>query len=145
MELGVNRPLVGVSSLEAIAYDYRSGIYNNQKYHKIFVVLDAKLDQFFIQEFTLSNITTKPIYPPKIIACDQITNFLPKDKFLLAGSAKSLIAPKLKDQKFKFILSTETDYIKAVNVGLLAGEIYKRDGNKVAVVDISYIRKPRIS
>ena len=70
---------------------------------------------------------------------------LPKGKFLLAGSAKSLIAPKLEDQKFKFILSAETDYIKAVNVGLLAEEIYKSNGRKAAGADISYIRKPRIS
>ena len=143
MQLGTDFPAIGVGSLYAIAYDYRLGSYHNQQYQKILVVMDARLDEFFIQEFAIKDGVLTVEYEAQVIACDEIKNYLPKEKFLLAGSAKSLVHQQLGAGQSLAILADGEDYIKAGNVALLARELHQKgvsDG-----IDIAYIRKARIS
>jgi tRNA threonylcarbamoyladenosine biosynthesis protein TsaB len=138
LKLAANLPLILINTLEAIAYDYKNSG------QKILVVIDAKLDELFIQEFSVqqSNLISKliPAYEPKLIGLNELSNFLPQGKFILAGNAKSLINEQLKNSDY---ISSGDDWVKASNLALLAQEIYKQ--NPEVNYDAIYIRKPRIS
>lgn len=128
--VATNLPVVAVSSLEVIAYSYR----NQNK--KVLVVNDASLGELFVQEFD-ENYT--PVLEPILISLEEIGNYLPKDEFILAGSAKNMIKNDLKNA----VIFESNDFIDAKNVALLGEEIFKKNGavNSEAL----YIRKPRIS
>jgi tRNA threonylcarbamoyladenosine biosynthesis protein TsaB len=137
LKLATNLPLIAVSSLQAIAYEYK-----NSGYEKILVVMDAKLDELFIQEFFVENNTLKSILEPQLISLGEIVDFLPKEKFLLAGNAGELISGSLKNHQY--FSSEKNDYVSATNVALLAQDIYKNNPKEINS-DALYIRKPRIS
>lgn len=128
--IATDLPVVGVSSLEAIAYSYK----NENK--KILVANDASLGELFIQEF---DEKLKPVSEASLIKFDELTNFVPKDGFVLAGSAKNLI----KDDLAGAIISDQKDFIDAKNVGLLGKEIFEKNGKTNP--DALYIRKPKIT
>ncbi len=135
LEISTNLPVIAVNSLEAIAYSYLC----SGKKGKILVVNDARLEEFFIQEFTIENNQLKPIFEPMMIAVDELKNFLPKEQFILAGSAKNMI----KDNLENAIISDEEDFIDAKNIALLAAEslLPNHDSKSSAL----YIRQPKIS
>jgi len=123
ISLASNLPLIGIGSLEAIAYNHI-----NSGYIKILVAVDAKMDEFFIQEFQLSNGKLIANYEAKLILAQDIENYYPEENFLLAGTSKN-------------------DIITAENIALIAREIYNQIGNKnqSLPIDMVYIREPRIS
>ncbi len=133
-----NIKLITINSLEALAYDYVGNYEGN-----ILVILDAKLDEFFIQEFKINSSSLKAKYKePQLIKYEDVKNYLPKNNFLIVGSGKE-IAAKFIDDKARFEVSKKEDLIKACNVGLLAQKIYQEEGETKN--DIMYIRKPKTS
>jgi len=133
LAITTNLPVISINSLEAVAYSY----VNERK--RILVVNDARLDEFFIQEFSTENNQLKPSFEPMMIAVEELKNFLPKEQFILAGSAKNMI----KDNLENAIISDEEDFIDAKNIALLAAEKYlpNHDSKSSAL----YIRQPKIS
>lgn len=137
LKLATNLPLIAINSLEAIAYEYK-----NSGYKKILVVMDAKLDELFIQEFLVENNILKSVTEPQLISTGEIGDFLPKEKFFLAGNAQELISDSLKNHQY--FSSGKSDYVNATNIALLAQGIYKNNPEEINS-DALYIRKPRIS
>ena len=140
LAIATKLPIIGFSSLEVIAYNYCSGINDNNNYQKILVVNDAKLDEFFIQEFVIQNNTIKAIFEPTLISSKNIKKFLPpEEQFLLAGSAKLMI----KDATKNAIIFEQEDFIDAKNIALLASKKYVANDNKN--LSALYIRQPKIT
>ena len=133
-----NIPLVALNNLEVLAYDYISDYEGN-----ILVVLDAKLEEFFIQEFVISAKNLIPKYvDPKLIKQEEIDDYLPESEFLIIGSGKE-IAQKIITRK-DFKISEKADIIQAKNLALLAIENYKKD-QKDFDEEILYVRQPIIT
>ena len=103
-------PVVAISSLEVIACAY---LERNLGCKKILVVNDARLEEF--------------------------KDFLPNEKFILAGSAKNMIKDDLKNA----IIYEQEDFIDAKNIALLAEEKYSPNHNLES--SALYIREPKIS
>jgi tRNA threonylcarbamoyladenosine biosynthesis protein TsaB len=141
LKISTKLPVIGINTLETIAYHYRNACYKEQKYAKILIVNDAKLDEVFIQEFNVKNNRLTSIYEPKLISIEEVVEFFPKEKFLLAGSAKNMILPFVKNINH-YILSQDDNFIDAVNIALLAKDLSANDDNNNIPL---YIRKPKIS
>ena len=103
------------------------------------VVNDARLEEFFIQEFIIENNQLKPSFEPMMIAVGELKSFLPKEQFILAGSAKNMI----KDSLENAIIFDQEDFIDAKNIALLAEEKYSK--NQDSKSSALYIRQPKIS
>jgi tRNA threonylcarbamoyladenosine biosynthesis protein TsaB len=135
LAIATNLPVIAVNSLEVIAYHYLQ----KSDATKILVVNDARLAEFFIQEFTIENNQLEPSIEPMLISINELVNFLPKEKFILAGSAKNIIKNNLENA----LISLEEDFIDAENIALLAEEKYLK--NKNTNSSALYIREPKIS
>ena len=163
LAIATNLPVFAVNSLEAIAYSYFIGLEGLEReenskavfsdksrcqsyfsgttmgVNKILVVNDARLEEFFIQEFVVENRKLKSSFEPMIIRVDELKDFLPSENFLLAGSAKNIIKDDLKNA----IISSEEDFIDAKNIAFLAAEKYPE--NHILESSALYIRQPKIS
>ncbi len=135
LAISTNLPVIALNSLEVIAYSYLE----KSDCKKILVVNDARLEEFFIQEFAIENNQLKDSFEPMMIKVEELKDFLPKEKFLLAGSAKNMI----KDNLEQAIIFPETDFIDAKNIALLAEEKYLKNHNSKS--SALYIREPKIS
>jgi tRNA threonylcarbamoyladenosine biosynthesis protein TsaB len=122
-------PVITVGTLEAFAYQYR----NNAQ--KIVVIIDAKLDEFFIQEFEVMNKNLVAKYSPKILKKTKILEILPQDDFFLAGNS-GIIVPNAK-------YAQPSNTVESKNIICLAKEKYSK--NKFFFEDLSYMREPIIS
>jgi tRNA threonylcarbamoyladenosine biosynthesis protein TsaB len=129
-------PVVAISSLEVIACAY---LEKNWECKKILVVNDARLEEFFIQEFVIENGQLKSSFEPMMIKLEELKDFLPNEKFILAGSAKNMIKDDLKNA----IIYEQEDFIDAKNIALLAEEKYSPNHNLKS--SALYIREPKIS
>ncbi len=136
LAITTNLPIIAVNSLEAIAYSY---LEQAQKCGKILVVNDARLEEFFIQEFIIKNQQLKASFEPMMISIDELKDFLPNEQFLLAGSAKNMIKDNLKNA----IILPQEDFIDAKNIALLAQEKYSQNHDLKS--SALYIREPKIS
>jgi tRNA threonylcarbamoyladenosine biosynthesis protein TsaB len=134
LAISTDVPIVAVSSLAAIAYKYL----NQQR--KILVVNDARLDEFYLQEFEVENGCLKSNFEPIMIKDDQINEFILEEEFVLAGSAKHMIEGGLG----KATIFPEDDFIDAANIAILGKEIFEKRGAG-AKNQALYIRKPKIS
>lgn len=140
LAIATNLPIIAVNSLEVVAYGYFAFCHSDlSKHNKILIVNDARLEEFFIQEFTIKDNQLKPSFEPALITANAFKNFLPKEEFLLAGSAKNII----KDNLTNAIISPEEDFIDAKNIALLAEEKYLKGNNLKS--STLYIRQPKIS
>jgi tRNA threonylcarbamoyladenosine biosynthesis protein TsaB len=137
LKLATKLPLISFNSLEIIAYDYKNCA------AKILVIMDAKLDEVFIQEFSSDNGLLTPAYPPRLISYNEIDQFLPQENFYLAGNAHHLVTNN--NQIINH--DAREDRVKATNLGLMAQEIYQQSLSTYVSNDSQalYIRKPRIS
>lgn len=127
-------PLILVNSCEVIAYKYR------HKSGRIFVALDAAMDEFFCAEFLAENGKIKQVTEPRLVTLEDLSKILPKEKFFLCGSGKKSINKK----DFHFEMSDEEDVIEASLVGLLALEKFQ-NGEISENLDPIYLRAPRIT
>ena len=143
LKLATNLPLIALGSLEVIAYKYYLMNGEEQYCKKILVVNDAKLEEFFVQEFSIEDNEIKASFEPTLIAAKDINNFLPEKKFILAGSAKLLI----KDLEENAIIFSEEDFIDAKNIAILASQKYQQNPRDFAISSCKtlYIRDVKIS
>jgi tRNA threonylcarbamoyladenosine biosynthesis protein TsaB len=139
LAIATKLPVIAFSSLEVIAYNYYSRVVNNNDYQKILVVNDAKLDEFFIQEFVIEGNKIKSTFKPTLINSKEIKKFLPQQQFLLAGSAKLMIKDEIKNA----IVFEQEDFINAKNIALLALEKYAISNPRE--LSALYIRQPKIT
>lgn len=122
-------PIVTVGTLEAFTYEYK-----NQS-DKIIAIIDAKLGEFFMQEFTVINENIIANYSPKLLKKEEIINILPQDEFLLIGNCD------IKCHNAKY--SQASNLIKCRNIISLAQKKYSK--NKSFFEELSYMREPAIS
>ena len=157
LKLATNLPLILLNSCEVIAYKYR------KRAEKIFVVLDARADEFFYAEFEGqilkqvqddSNCKYSPnrhpelvsgSIPPQLSSLSDLPNIFPSTNFFLCGSGKKIAEKILTEKNCKFEISTEEDVIEADLVGLLALEKFHNSTEFSENLDPIYLRAPRIS
>ena len=133
LKLSTNLPLILVNSCEAAAFKYRD------KSGKIFVTLDASMNEFFCAEF----LTLKQVSEPQLAKPNELSQIAPQEKFLLCGSGKKIAAEILKKENFQFKMSDEEDVIEADLVGLLAYKKF-RAGEISENLNPIYLRMPRV-
>jgi tRNA threonylcarbamoyladenosine biosynthesis protein TsaB len=122
-------PIVTVGTLEAFAYEYK-----NQS-NKIIALIDAKLGEFFIQEFEVVNQNLIAKYPAKLIKKENILNIFPQDEFLLVGNSDI--------ECHNANYSQKSSLIKCQNIIYLAKKKYSK--NNFSFEELSYMREPSIS
>jgi tRNA threonylcarbamoyladenosine biosynthesis protein TsaB len=134
LKIAANLPLVLVNSCEVVAYKYRnfSG--------KIFVALDAKIDEFFCAKFVGENGKVKAASNLELVRFEDVKEFFNEDDFLLCGSGKKIIKESLKS---KFEMSDEEDFIEAELIGMLAYEKFQVEGESKNLNPV-YLREPKI-
>lgn len=140
INLALKTPLIALNNLQLIAYDYLD--YQGA----LLVVMDAKLDEFFIEEFVVENgILSKKNsgknLGPILIRYEEINSHLPKEHFMIVGSGKEIAKDFIKDRNF--IISEKEDKIKAINIANLAAEIYGK--NQAHDNEILYVRGVNIT
>lgn len=133
LKIATNLPLILLDSLEVLAFKHR------KKSSEIFVVIDAKMDEFFIATFK----ENKQILESQLVKIHEVSSFAPKSDFILCGSGKKIIAPLLTKNNSKF--EDEDDIIEADLVGLLAYEKIHDTGEIITNNDALYLRKPQIT
>ena len=130
IKLATNLPLILINSCEAVAYKYR------EKAQKVFVLLDARADDFFYSEEGS---------PPQLAKLNDLLEIFPKENFFLCGSGKKIAAEILKKENQKFEMAEEEDEIEADLIALLAYEKFKKGEKNSEDLDPIYLRAPRIS
>ena len=147
LKIATKLPLILLTSLEVIAYKYR------KKHHNIFVAIDAKMDEFFIANFSIENEKLTILLEPQLVSFDLIKNFLPKEPFFLCGSGKKTIAKicqeshekNPKENKIEFLMEDDEDMVESDSLGLLAHERFIALKNPDANLDPLYLRNAKIS
>jgi len=86
LALGLDVSVVGVSVLNAIAYQYKFGLTGIQS--PLMVALDARRGEVFMQTFAIDGVASSA---PMVVALENIATQLPKEPFCLAGSGSQLI------------------------------------------------------
>jgi tRNA threonylcarbamoyladenosine biosynthesis protein TsaB len=136
LKLATNLPLILVNSCQATAYKYR------ENFAKIFVLIDAKANEFFYAEFDQKIVKHAE---PKLAKLEELSQIFPKEKFFLCGSGKKIAAEILQKEKYQFEINEEEDEVEADLVGLLAYEKFKSGEEFSTNLNPIYLRGPRIS
>lgn len=135
LALATDRPLVGITTLEAIAQGTpaveRTG-------RTILVVLDSRRGDFFIQGFD-SDI--QPLTPPQAVAPDDLAALFPGDALLLAGDAAGAALAVLHTAGREAVASQGSALPDARLVGALAA-LQPLSDRPVAPL---YLRAPDVS
>ena len=122
--------VITVGSLESFAYEYKD------KANKILAVIDAKLAEFFVQEFAIINDDLTVKSQAKILKKSQILAFLlENNNFLLVGNCDFDMKNIKKAQK--------SNLIHCRNIIALAKKKYSQ--NKTNFEKLSYLREPSVS
>lgn len=130
IKLATNLPLILINSCEAIAYKYR------EKSKNIFVLLDARADDFF---YSYKNSK------PKLAKLEDLSNIFPREPFFLCGSGKNIVTKILTKETFKFEISENEDELAASFIALLAHKKFQTAQSGSKNLDPIYLRLPRIS
>jgi len=132
-KLATNLPLILVNSCEAAAFRHR------ERFGEIFTLLDAGMDEFFGAKFFAENGAIKEVIKPHLIRLEDLSEFLPKEKFFLCGSGKNLIDGK------KFLCEfAKEDAFEADAIGLAALEKFHA-GEISEDINPIYLRAPKVT
>jgi tRNA threonylcarbamoyladenosine biosynthesis protein TsaB len=134
LKLSTNLPLILINSCEAVAFKHR------ERFGEIFVLLDAGMNEFFGAKFFIENGVTKTVLESQLIRHEDLSEFLPKEKFFLCGSGKNLINAK----NFQCEIAEKDDEIEADLIGLLALEKFYAGWISENLNPV-YLRAPRIT
>ncbi len=96
LALGLNIPVIGVSALEAIAFQHNNN--GNNARGPIIVAMDAKRGEIFTQMFSSSG---EHLGMPEAVAFDQIKDFIPDQPFRIAGSGSNAIIDTTEEHSFE--------------------------------------------
>ncbi len=143
LKIATNLPLILLNSCEVLAHKYRN------KSEKIFVLIDAKADEFFYAKFDNNLNSSEPHSEPNLAKLEDLLKIFPQEKFFLCGSGKKIAGEILKNTNSKFEMSDDEDEIEADMAGLLAYQKLQNDefndGFFGKSLNPIYLRSPRIS
>jgi tRNA threonylcarbamoyladenosine biosynthesis protein TsaB len=135
LKLATNLPVILLNSCEVVAEKYRD------KSSQILVTIDAGMSEFFCASFVDGKISSEI----ELLKKDEVIKLLPKDRFLLCGSGKTVIAETLKRAgRLDFSLTEDEDIITADLVGSLAHQKFLTQKSGDEDLSPIYIRKPKI-
>jgi tRNA threonylcarbamoyladenosine biosynthesis protein TsaB len=150
IKMATNIPLIMFSTLEAIAYNYLDKWKDD-----LIVILDAKLDELFIQTFDANSLfsnkfgeslnnNSEPSSEPKLIQRGDINKYITQNNPLIVGSGKEIARNIISDKAIKISSQDEDDHIKASNIALMAAKIYSQKNYKEQENKILYVREASI-
>jgi tRNA threonylcarbamoyl adenosine modification protein YeaZ len=114
LKLATNKPLVGISGLQALAFSTSST-------GEIVVAMDARKDMVYMQTFSNDK---KPKSLPLIATHDQAISLLPKQYFTLLGSGAKYLIDAI-DTSFEYL--SKTNFIDAKHIAHAANYLIKDD------------------
>lgn len=89
MALALDIPIVAITSLEALAFEYA---YNNENYSgNIMVAIDARRGEFYMQEFAVLNGCVDPINEAEAVRFEAVTDKLSDKVSVMIGSGTVLL------------------------------------------------------
>lgn len=138
LKIATNLPLILINSLEALAFKHR------QHQLEILVAIDAKMDEFFVSSFSAKNGKLENLLESQLVKLEDLSNFLPKNRFLACGSGKNTVAKMAAEKNIPHEIAEE-DHIEAEIVGLLALEKFSSDNSRDQNQDPLYLRGPKIT
>ena len=136
MALATGLPLIGITTLEATAWQAHSN--SQQETFPIVSVMDARRNQLYIQSFD-SDI--KQLSQPELIDIT-LPLHLPRTTFIISGSGTPLLTPVLQHAKIDFLPFTPATLPDAATVAAIASQRYPSCDNANKNVQPLYIRKP---
>ena len=119
LALAISKPMVGVTSLEAIAHATRFS------QRSVLAILDARRGQFYAQSF---NSELQPVTSPSVVQAANIQSLVPASPFVVVGTGAVIARPFL----MRFSFSRE-DVIFDSSVG---------SPQATVVAKIASVRKP---
>lgn len=114
LALASSRPMVGVTTFEAIAY----GVQPNKR--SVLVVLDARRGQLYTQLFDSMFV---PVGPPSVLPVQNIRSVRPSGQYIVVGTGVSLARPHLLEStvsRSDVIFDTGTGLPRAATVARIA-------------------------
>lgn len=136
-----NKPCVGVSTLEAMAYNHKSfdGI--------VCCLMDARCNQVYNAIFSVKNGEITRLVPDRAVLCEEVISdlkgFVQAEKVILCGDGADLLFEKLEDRENIKIACEPLKYQNAAGVGLLAQtDFEKRKVTPDLLVPV-YLRLPQ--
>ncbi len=133
LKIATNLPLILINSLEALAFKHR------QHEGEILAVIDARIEEVFVQKFRAHNGKLSVLCPPELLKVENIKEMMKTDlntaNIVICGSGKKIISENFADD-----LAAEEEKIEAEIVGLLALEKNPSENN-----DALYLRSPNIT
>lgn len=134
LKIATNLPLILINSLEALNFPNRN--YEGE----VFAVIDAGMDEFFIATFQQKEIITEP----QLATFDNLSNFLPKNNFLICGSGQKIASEIAAQKKLNFKIASNIA-IDPVDIALLALQKYQASNSTQQNHQPVYLRGPRIT
>ena len=135
LALAASKPLLGVNSLEAIAY----GVCSPGR--AVLAVLDAKRGQVYAQSFSAD---CRSLGPPLVVAPADIGRLVGHEEHTVAGTGLNLVRPYLADlmgEKLNFVFD-ETEGLPRASDVARAGNCRKPEFSDTQEATPIYLRPP---
>ena len=133
LALASSRPMVGVTTFEAIAH----GVETNKR--PVLVVLDARRGQLYAQLFDSMLI---PVGPPSVLPVQNIPSLKPSGQYIVAGTGAALARPHLLQAMVSgsdVIFDVGTGHPRAATVARIASNREPRPPTTIRPI---YLRAP---
>lgn len=138
LQLATKLPLLTFDSLLVLANKYKNFS------TKIFVIIDARMDEFFIAEFTVENNKIATVSQSRLANLDELENLNLDENYFIVGSGKKTIAEIFTKKNIMLKFEKKEDAIDATQIAAMAYEDYL-DGVKIDDSNPLYLRNPRIT
>lgn len=136
-----NKPCVGVSTLEAMAYNHKSfdGI--------VCCLMDARCNQVYNAIFSVKNGEIKRLVPDRAVLCEEVISdlngFAKTEKVLLCGDGADLLFSRLDDKENITAACEPLKYQNAAGVGFLAEKDFEDKAVSPDKLTPVYLRLPQ--
>lgn len=136
-----NKPCVGVSTLEAMAYNHKSfdGI--------VCCLMDARCNQVYNAIFSVKSGEIIRLVPDRAVLCEEVISdlkgFAKTEKVLLCGDGADLLFEKLVDKENIKIACEPLKYQNAAGVGFLAEKDFEDKAVSPYKLTPVYLRLPQ--
>ncbi len=136
-----NKPCVGVSTLEAMAYNHKSfdGI--------VCCLMDARCNQVYNAIFSVKSGEIKRLVPDRAVLCEEVISdlkgFAKTEKVLLCGDGADLLFSRLDDKENITAACEPLKYQNAAGVGFLAEKDFEDKAVSPDKLTPVYLRLPQ--
>ncbi len=137
LQLATKLPLLTFDSLFILASFYKN------LNRKIFVIIDAKMDEFFIAKFIAQNNKIETVEPSKLVHFNDLKNIILDEDYLIIGSGKKTLAEIFAKKNIALNFDENEDIISAQAIATAAFEDYLNEDAKDSTPQ--YLRSPRIT